>query len=567
MAGGVLVNIAYDEMFQGSASLSELEYLTSAWPLESTLDLIGRLSALLRFGQLDYRAPKFQHQFVEALRLNCHRTRLDEFIDQGRTLFYPEQLAILIKQVVKHSRAAKRPQTFGDDFCRALLTISSLRSASIQRTHSGTPSDLVPTEIAGMFGFEDPYLNKLLVYASFFRWASTEEARGHPAFSDVNSDVVDLLEMSWVDFMAVGYGEILRFKQITSFENLSNYSYLLPPEYLNTIASPQAVEKWLRINTVDVAELSTLLDTAGSDSHLGATLFPLKQRPFIRLPSGNLCCPYIPFLENASTSGLYYRLADAYREKNPKRSNLLRTFFGHYLELHVLSLFSRVSKERHYAIDGDKTYRIGRVEYHGADVVVSDGRDVAFIEVTATRFREIESLIELRDEFIEEDIARLIEKIEELDEDIRHFREGHLEYEGVSPRSLHRLFPIIVTSFAVPHWVGIISQIREAIKRNSWLQNTETLEIIEVQALDLLEGDLSATISIFDLLTAKQSMTKTSPWSLMNFVALRGKEIGLGEPVAKPNALNEIEDELRKRYNSWGGMQIVKPPSGSPPTG
>jgi len=215
-----------------------------------------------------------------------------------------------------------------------------------------------------------------------------------------------------------------------------------------------------------------------------------------------------------------------------------------------------VTPARGYYVEGDKTYNVGRVQRHGSDVFLFDGHDALFVEVTSTRFREIDSLVELRDEFIDEDITRLIDKIKELNEDIRDFRDGDLVYDEIKPSAVQRIFPMIITSFSVPHFVGIVTAIRDAISSNKWLESTQPPEVVEVQALDLLEADLVSTITVFDLLTAKQSATVRRPASLMNFVALRGREVGLDHPISKPQSLLEIEDDLRSRFNSWGGPQI-----------
>jgi hypothetical protein len=114
---------------------------------------------------------------------------------------------------------------------------------------------------------------------------------------------------------------------------------------------------------------------------------------------------------------------------------------------------------------------------------------VAGNAAASTRDASITTLTELRDEFIEEDIDRLIGKIDELDEDIRDFRDGHLRYGDIDPKTIRRIFPIAVTSFSAPHWVGIISRIRVAIEENGWLHATEPLEIVEIQVTKFNTGE------------------------------------------------------------------------------
>lgn len=555
MARSEIVPIVYSDVFTGSPTEDDLRRILASWPVDSALDLIGRVSALMRFSHQDYRTPEFQRIFVEHLHIDGYGQPIIALLPD-RTFLYPEQLAILIKNLVRYGAGKRWPDKFGDSLAQALLIISQFRTAQVAVAKAGSAAKFIPIEVAGMFGFEDPYVNKLLVYASFFKWASTDIAQAHPAFCEVVTDFEELVGISWPEYMAVTYGLLLFFKQITTFEILTKYSFILPPEYLSRFNDQQIISRWLDLNSINLADLASELGDRWADSHLGATLFPLKQRPFVRLSGDRLVCPYIPFLENAGTSGLFYRLADSYYRKDPKKSRNLRTFFGHFLELYSLRIFREISQARGYYVEGDKTYNVGRFQRHGSDIFVFDGHDALFVEVTSTRFREIDSLVELRDEFIDQDITRLIDKIKELDEDVRDFRDGHLVYDEIKPSAVERIFPMIITSFSVPHFVGIVTAIRDAISSNKWLEGTQPLEVVEVQALDLLEADLVSTIRVFDLLATKQSATVRKPASLMNFVALRGGEVGLDHPISKPQSLLEIEDELRSRFNSWGGPQI-----------
>jgi hypothetical protein len=475
-----------------------------------------------------------------------------------RVFVFPEQLAVLIKYVVQNSSGTRWPADFEDAFTQALLIVSDLRLKRVGAAAT-TAASFLPVEIAGMFGFEDPYVNKLLIYATFFKWTHTDGARSLAAFTNVTDEFEKRFKIHWLDFMSAGYGLLMWYKQISTLDILSKYSFILSPQALDQYKDQGNIRRFLELNKIELENLSKELGQRWAYSNLGSSLFPLKQRPFVELSGNRLCCPYVQFLENASTSGLFYRLADSYQAEDAKKSRSLRAFFGQFLEQYVFSIFERISYKCGYQIHGDKTYRVGKKERHGADVVFFDGHNVAFIEVTATRFREIDSLVELRDEFIEEDVERLVAKVRELNEDIRDFRSGSLTYVGVDPASVARTFPLLVTSFAVPHFVGIISIIREAIEREKLLENTESLEIAEVQALDLLEHDLVSTISIFDLLSIKQKRTAGRPVSLMNFVALRGREVGLDPAIPKPQPLLDIENELRDRFNSWGGPQIVPP--------
>ena len=556
-----IVPVTYDDVFGTKPADADLSALVAAWPLIPALDFLGRLGCLMRFGVIDYRKAEFQRELVNRLKLGSYKAHLLRMIGGSRVFVFPEQLAILIKYVLRHSVGSAWPPGFEDEFARSILIVSYLRTTAttVSGIAAPTAADFIPVEIAGMFGFEDPYVNKLLLFASFFKWTLTDEARSHPAASDASDDFKASFGISWLEYMAVGYGLLMFFKQINTFERLSRYSFLLTPAYIERFKYPDQVARWLELNSTDLKPLVNEITTRWSNTNLGASLFPLKQQPFIRFDDNTRCCPYVQFLENASSSGLFYRLADAYRIQDLKKSRNLRTWFGHFLETYVLSIFKRVAAVRGYGIEGDKTYRVGNQERHGADVEFTSGSDVAFVEVTSTRFREIDTLIELRDEFIEEDVERLISKIRELNSDIQDFKAGHLTYEGINPAAVARIFPLVVTSFSVPHFVGIVSVIRDTIATEGLLLGAQPVELVEVQALDLLESDMTSSISPFELLLAKQERTASKPTSLMNFVALRGRELGLRDKMQKPQALIEIETELRDLFNSWGGPQIVPP--------
>src|ERR1700694_4243336 len=164
MASSVIIPIVYSELFGATPDESDLQRQISSWHLEQTLDLIGRVTSLLRFGQPDYRTPEFQREFIERLRLNGYKSQLVKLVEEGRVFLYPEQLAVLIKNVVRYSTGTAWPTNFGDLLARAMLTISELRPTGTRTGKEASAADFIPVEIAGMFGFEDPYANTLLIY-------------------------------------------------------------------------------------------------------------------------------------------------------------------------------------------------------------------------------------------------------------------------------------------------------------------------------------------------------------------------------------------------------------------
>jgi hypothetical protein len=169
-------------------------------------------------------------------------------------------------------------------------------------------------------------------------------------------------------------------------------------------------------------------------------------------------------------------------------------------------------------------YRIGRQEYKTTDVVGHYPNEAIFFEVTATRFRMEGTLLVDNPEAVEADLERIVVgKARQLDERIRHFREGHYTFGPITTTDIHAIVPVVVTSEPIPMWTTTNRTIRSALRREGLLQQSgvEPLHVVGVDELEMLEALASTGIEVIDVLRAHTNDPELRNVSLRNFIALR----------------------------------------------
>jgi hypothetical protein len=251
---------------------------------------------------------------------------------------------------------------------------------------------------------------------------------------------------------------------------------------------------------------------------------PFMDRPLYRIRDGVAVPPSLPFLAYRLSVGVYWLLFDSMSDADRRRWS---AFYGHIVEAYVRDTIQRALPSRPdiaQRVFPEFTYRIGRQEYRTTDVVGLFPGAAVFFEVTATRLRMEGTLLVDDPEAAEADLERIVVgKARQLDERIRHFREGRYTFGGTTAADVPAIMPVVVTGEALPMWTTTARTIRTALAREGLLQQAavEPLRVIGVDELEMLEALAPVGIELIDVLRSHANDPELRNISLRNFLTLR----------------------------------------------
>jgi hypothetical protein len=106
------------------------------------------------------------------------------------------------------------------------------------------------------------------------------------------------------------------------------------------------------------------------------------------------------------------------------------------------------------------------------------------------------------------DLQRLVVgKARQLNRCIDDFLSGVLTVEGADPATIHRVWPVILTSHSFPHAETVMGEIRDALDAEHLLRQDTTGELAIVSAEDLFfcEGHMEEGRSLLSLIRSWKS--------------------------------------------------------------
>jgi hypothetical protein len=219
------------------------------------------------------------------------------------------------------------------------------------------------------------------------------------------------------------------------------------------------------------------------------------------------------FVANMFGDGAYFELFDGYGNRNTAFS----TLYGHFFQDYVEDRFQAGYRNRDDArVWADINYPGGR----SSDVIISEGQHVIFVEVVAKRMQLVGSVLQLSQEAIMDDLRRgVIEKLEQLSENIDAFREGRLLPDLARP-SGQRLYPMLVAPRQWPR-IFVLLDLLTTTPYDQLLQHCEPLEMLDVGEVEGLEGRLTQGLRLGELLDRKNHSTpQNRAMSLHNYLTI-----------------------------------------------
>ncbi len=235
------------------------------------------------------------------------------------------------------------------------------------------------------------------------------------------------------------------------------------------------------------------------------------RRPLLGIDEHNVCAPYLPYLENSLGSGLFFAFLDGYndqpgktKEERKADSDMFTRYFGEFFEDYVVDLL-RACHPTPELIFGERKYVTEEgTEGNATDLVIFEGENALFIDISASRFNVAKTLIGLDPDSIRKDLEKIIIcNATQLDKSIRAFREGRLSYPGVDASAIKRIFPIALTIQPIPRAFALNRRALEEVERLGLLKGIERLEILTAEDAEMLGSLYSGGVILSDMLSRK----------------------------------------------------------------
>jgi len=329
--------------------------------------------------------------------------------------------------------------------------------------------------------------------------------------------------------------------QVNKFRSyLSELSSIISVKHwLQHLQDPSSIQPFLREFSTSIEDIHRDWSTTPAKSFSLAAFEPLLKRPFVRLNKDQIIAPLPSLICNALGEGFYHGLLDMYDKTD--RDKLARCF-GVFLEEYVRRVFrSAYLNIPHCCVLGDEAYG-KRNSKRATDVVVFEGDDVIFIEVVARRVN-LGAILDFNESSIEEVFYNGIErKLKQLHLNIESYIAGELYPKRTRP-SHQRIFAMIATSVPYPTVYAVNEYIPEIVASNDWLHNVESIEMISVDDIELLEDSMPRGFRLADFLISRKSEPDKRP---LNNSLLANPRIGNGRPsLLRGNAfIQKIAEEL-----------------------
>jgi hypothetical protein len=525
---GYHVYLPYEDFFDDVAPSKEaLLDLVRRLPRGRTMGALLAITAIL-MNQRDGMEEGPQRAFVVEManEVSWASTLLDAMDGRpGSVVVTEEHLAVLFRLVLEHGSAdaGGMGPDYYDSLLRALLMLNTLDAA--EAAAEGFDDAFVRMELRSLtYDTENP-AGVIERYARFIEWSRTRPALDSGNYLNLDEDMVRFFGMSYYEYAAAVFSFFSYYASIASTKELAARK-----PYVNYAATRAAMtdhsvlDRFLDRFATDLDAL--LADFKSEHETLsGAALRPLLQTPLVRCPAG-IVAPYPRHLRNLLGTGLFFALMDAYRDAAGGDSKARKEavekftrFFGEFFEDYVVSRFGES-----YRVDGAVMY--SEKEYlpsvKSTDLVIFEGDAAFFIEVVAKRFNYLTSIQKLDPKAIAKDIdAMVVDKVKQLDRNVRDFRSGTLAYPGVDQSSIARIYPIVATVQPVPQYVGVADTISRAVAEKKYLAETEPLQFLAADEIEMMVPAFAAGQSLRPILEAKIGDPFWKSQSVRNFVVDR----------------------------------------------
>ena len=522
--------------------------LLAPLPLEPTVQILSGIAIILGL-QRNFCADGFQELLLDLLapKVDVVGRRLGSILreEPAAIFFHPEQLAGLTVFACVHCAGNDMPPDAQERVLKALLLYNFYRESSDMPIADENRTVFLRTELRSLANTAEEFENMATRYEQLLDWTPTPEAPALPR--PLRDEFASLLGLTYDGYSAAaicitallyGHGERCRKDRRSPFTAIP-MSGLRLEELAAIIPDMEDINRFIETAASSTAAIREQFGPMAAEAICAGWRLALISRPLLRF-GDTIVCPYPFALESIVGPGLYFRLLDAYRGRDGDEGvSRFAGYFGRFFEDYVYRWLSATLKRSD--VRPELVYKTpDSDDNRSCDAAVFENNRAVFVEVVAKRFRLVESVINLDEESIQQDLTRMVtEKAEQLRRKIKQFQDGVIVYTGINPGKMRRIYPIIVVSQPVPHFAGFQGALDRAFHRPEGESRIRPIQVVEIDELENLEKAFAQGRELSSILDQKTRRNDTSMISLSNFITEYKPNIQRGKPV------------LMGRFNRW----------------
>lgn len=295
--------------------------------------------------------------------------------------------------------------------------------------------------------------------------------------------------------------------------------FIIGPDYFRNIITEKRTGASRRMQSLSRsyaefrAELSDPIKTGGYNPG------PIFKTPLYRLSNDNCFLLDLKSLVDNCTEGVFWMAFDKTQPGSIERSGL-RGYWGRLFERYVhhilLSYFPKTFlAPRLFVGDEEK--------FCGVDFIVIDPESAIFIEVTNSSVPTFKLLGANWTEQ-KKSLDYVLFKTQDGKEGkafkianaIKEFRAGRLSLRGINPKTIKKIYPVLVMEHGFPQFPPITSEIRKEIAAKTGMSEAEYFEIWDIEELEACQSVFRQGLSAF---IEQKHGGEYAEWPMQNFLS------------------------------------------------
>jgi len=385
-------------------------------------------------------------------------------------------------------------------------------------------------------------------FRQFIAWSRSDEGRAHPQYVDLDAEIMAVFGMDYDSLIAASW---LIDCQLDPTMMAKRGSAIFRYADLTPKGGIGRLRLMLERFTIDLSDLQALVKDAEITSLREVIFLKLLQTPVVRLDADRFLVPSSRLFKNTNSLGWLYALVDVRQKNDKKESQRLLNYLGAIFEQYAASLLSRIASNagatfwNEIQMDGWKT----------TDAMTLRNGALSLYEVVSSRL-SAGLLLNPNDLVqIEKDLERtLFEKVDQLAKNVKRVLDGDLTGQGIDLEKISAIYPVVFQYRSFLRTDDLQARINERFQLVLGRQDERVrpIEIVDAELMECLEGHLSNSLDISDLVEEKVGRSaEMRSATFKNFVTSCHPEIELRLPAAVTEQDRHWMEDIVRVAHTW----------------
>lgn len=576
--GSIGVRLSFKNVFGKDFTRQQLVELLSQYRIDTALDYLGRVSALMYNGSVS--TPKTQRELCDML----FRRRSDEVwnavikasasptganYSRSVVLFDEMSVALTAKIAIFADRtesSGHRTDTEGIGI--ALLMVNEFFEETAPSFTGASPEDWAYFAfVTGGTQMIERGLHPLArAYEMFL--SDKPHLQLSSNYMDLRGRLHSATELSSDEFISVLFAYVTHFISITTANVHIKPAWVDHSKYFEAFSfSEEQRNSFLNLiaRSLDVVKYEI------DDGMAVTSVHPFNNGTLNRSPCvliGNrVYCPVLRFLIERITTGVYHQLLNAPAEIGLSKSasaDKFQRYVGDIFEDYVDRLVRRVHEQvrgsdREFLYLGPSELREGlSLESKACDHLIFDGSTLILWESKARFLPLLSRVGEDQRQFLERFEALIKRAAAQLASTIELIQAGELTTFGIDPQKIVRILPAIVSLADYPMSPPMFELVQNQAMNFPEFSGglVRPLEVILIKELENLEGIWSQGTNLGEYLSRKIDDPKWQKNSIHNYIVGHRASLPVTRNAYLDSVFNVLMDRIEQYYRSHSADQL-----------